>query len=138
MKSIKAIAIGCVFIILSGLLVQLAYIFIAVGYIYLAKSYPFLNDIAIYFRYIIGFPVLFSILFAGGYITADFSPDHVLRNCLMVAMLTMSLTVLSALSYSEITVTGFVVMVMSLFLTVAGGLYQRYSVLKSNTVIMQS
>ena len=45
MKSIKAIAIGSLFIIILGLVVQLAYIFLAVGYNDLAKSYPFLNEI---------------------------------------------------------------------------------------------
>ena len=131
MRSLKAITAGCAFIIIVGLIFQLAYILTAVVYIDLAKSYPFLNDISGYFRYLIGFPVFFMLMFAGGYVTADFSPGQILPNCILVAMITMSLTTLSALSYSEITLTGLTVVVVSLISTVAGGLYWRYSQLKT-------
>lgn len=127
MQNLKAIMAGCAFIVITGLLLQLVYIFVAVAYIYLAKLYPFLNDIAIYFRYLVGFPVFFILMFAGGYITADISPDYILPNCLLVAMITLSVTLLSAISYSEITLTGLVVMILSLVFTLAGGLYWRHS-----------
>lgn len=138
MRDIKAIAAGCAFIVIVGLLIQLVYIFIAVAYIYLARMYPFLNDISIYFRYLIGFPVFFMLMFAGGYITADLSPVNILRNCLLVAMITMSITVLSALSYSEITITGLVVMMMSLIFTAAGGLYWQKSHMSGELVSLSS
>ncbi|MDH5472267.1 MAG: hypothetical protein OEY61_05370 [Gammaproteobacteria bacterium] len=134
MKSLKAIAAGCIFIVVAGLLLQLAYIFFAVIHVYLAKSYPLLNDIGIYFKYLIGFPVFFLLMFAGGYVTADFAPENIIRNCLLVAMITMSLSMLSALSYSEITITGLIVLFVALIATVAGGLYWRYATLNSEII----
>ena len=126
MRSLKAIAAGCAFIIIVGLLFQLAYILAAVGYMSVAKSYPFLNDISVYFKYLIGFPAFFMLMFAGGYITADISPRQILRNCLLVAVITMGLTMLSALSYSEITITGFIVLLVAVVSTLAGGWYWQH------------
>jgi hypothetical protein len=71
MKSIKAIVVGSVFIIVAILLLQLLYIFVAVGYNVLAKDFPFLNDIAGSFRYIVGIPIFIATMFVGGYITAN-------------------------------------------------------------------
>ncbi|MCW8854204.1 MAG: hypothetical protein OQK76_02160 [Gammaproteobacteria bacterium] len=135
MRSLKAITAGCAFIVVMGLLIQLAYIFFAVVHIYLAKSYPFLNDVGVYFKYLIGFPVFFFLMFAGGYVTADLSPQNIIRNCLLVAMITMSFSMLSALSYSEITITGLIVLFVALISTVMGGLYWRYSQLKNHTAV---
>jgi len=130
MRSLKAIVAGSVFIIIVGLLFQLAYILSAVAYMYVAKSYPFLNDIAVYFKYLIGFPVFFMLMFAGGYITADLSPRQILPNCLLVALITMSLTMLSALSYSEMTVTGVIVLLVAVVSTLTGGWYWQHEQLK--------
>lgn len=134
MRSLKAIAAGCIFIVVVGLLLQLAYIFFAVIHVYLAKSYPFLDDLAIYFKYLIGFPVFFLLMFAGGYITADLSPEKIIPNCLLVAMITMSVSVLSALSYSEITISGLIVLFIALISTVTGGLYWRHDQLKKQAL----
>ncbi|MDH5765590.1 MAG: hypothetical protein OEZ38_06185 [Gammaproteobacteria bacterium] len=125
MKSFKAILAGCAFIVILGLLLQLLYIFVAVAYIDMAKSYPFLNDISHYFRYLVGLPVFFLLMFGGGYITANLAPENIVRNCLLVAMITMSITVLSALSYSSLTMTGMFVIILSLLSTLTGGLYWR-------------
>ena len=67
MKSLKAIVVGSVFIVVVVLVMQLAYIFIAVAYNALAKDFPFLNDIAGSFRYILGIPIFTMIMFIGGY-----------------------------------------------------------------------
>ena len=78
MRSIKAILAGSLFIIVVGLLVELAYVFLAVGYNSLVKSYPFLNEISGYLRYLIGIPIIFFVMFIGGVITADIARQKVL------------------------------------------------------------
>lgn len=125
MKSIKAIAIGSLFIIILGLVVQLAYIFLAVGYNDLAKSYPFLNEFGVYFRILIGIPVIFLLMFIGGYITADIAKTKVLLHCLIVALLTVGAMTVSALDQAELTFTGFAVFVLAVASTLAGGLFWR-------------
>ena len=50
MRSIKTIVFGGWFIIIIGLILQLAYVFLAVGYNDMSKNYSFLNTIGIYLR----------------------------------------------------------------------------------------
>lgn len=123
MRSIKAIVVGCLFILIVGLLVQLAYVFLAVGYNSLAKSFPFLNDISIYFRYLIGIPVFFLIMFIGGYITADLAKQKALLHCLVVAFITIGVMMISALENMQLTITGLVVSLLALVSTLLGGWY---------------
>ena len=131
MRSIKAIVVGSLFILIFGLLVQLAYVFLAVGYTSLAKSFPFLNDISIYFRYLIGIPIFFLIMFFGGYITADLAKQKALLHCLVVAFITISVMMISALDNMQLTLSGVVISVLALSSTLAGGWYwQRGKIAK--------
>ena len=123
MRSLKAIAAGCVFIVIVVLLIQLAYIFIAVGYNNLANDYPLLKDISGYFRYVIGIPVFSAVMFTGGYITASIAKKRVLLHCVIVAILTITGTLFPVLRDSELTTTGMVVIVLILVATTSGGLY---------------
>jgi hypothetical protein len=123
MKSIKAILAGSLFIIIVGVLIELAYIFIAVGYNNLARQYPILNDISIYLRYMIGIPVLFVVMFFGGLITADLAKRHIYIHCLIVALITISVMMLSATENLQITISGAIVSILALVSTLAGGWY---------------
>ena len=123
MRSIKAIVAGSLFIVIVILLMQLAYIFIAVGYNSLAKHYPVLHEITGYLRYLIGIPVLMLIMFAGGYITAAVANNRVLLHCLAVGLITAGGMTWLALENTYLTLTGMVVLILSLAATTAGGLY---------------
>ena len=123
MRSIKAVVVGSLFIIVVGLLVQLAYVFLAVGYTSLAKTYPFLNDISIYFRYLVGIPVFFLLMFIGGYITADLAKHKALLHCLAVAFITIGVMMISALENMQLTVSGLIISMLALASTLAGGWY---------------
>lgn len=130
MRSFKAILAGSLFIIVVGLVIELAYIFLAVGYNSLARNYPWLSEISIYFRYVIGIPVLFLIMFIGGYITADVAKQKVLLHCLVVAMITNGVMLASALENRELTLSGLVVAVLALASTLAGGWYWQRGVVR--------
>ena len=123
MRSIKAIIAGSVFIIVVILLLQLVYIFIAVGYNALAKDYPFLNDIAVYFRYIIGIPIFIATMFAGGYITAYIASTKVWQHCMAVGLITAGGMIYPTLENSDLTATGIVIFILAIVATTAGGLY---------------
>jgi len=127
MRSLKAIAAGCAFIVIVVLLIQLAYIFIAVGYNSLANDYPFLKDISGYFGYVIGIPVFSTVMFTGGYITASLAKERVLLHCVIVVILTIAGTLFPVLQDSELTTTGMVVIVLILVATTSGGLYWQKS-----------
>jgi hypothetical protein len=128
MRSIKAVVVGCLFIVVVGLLIQLAYVFLAVGYTSLAKTYPFLNDISIHFRYLIGIPVFFLVMFIGGYITADLAKHKALLHCLVVAFITIGVMMFSALKNMQLTVSGLVISALALASTLAGGWYWQRGV----------
>lgn len=122
MNSIKAVAIGCLFIIIVGLLVQLAYIFIAVGYVELVRIYPFLDEISGYFRYIVAIPVFFLVMFFGGYVTASITKQMALLHCTLVGMITLAIMIAPLLEDRELSTSGVVVFVMAFISTVAGGM----------------
>ena len=126
MKSIKAIAAGCIFVVVVILFMQLAYIFIAVAYNALAKDYPFLNDIVGVFRYLVGIPVFVLIMYFGGYITASIAKQKILPHCLTVGLITASVMIVPTLENASLTLTGVVVFVLAIVATSAGGLsWQR-------------
>lgn len=127
MRTIKAIIVGSVFVFVTLLLLQLAYVFVAVGYIKLAAYFPFLNNITGIFRYIVGIPVYMTAMFVGGYITASIADFHtnikVLIHCLAVGLVVVGGMLHSVLENSSLTITGIVVTVLALGATSAGGIY---------------
>ena len=136
MRSIKAIVAGSLFIVVALLILQLAYIFIAVAYNALAEDYPLLNDITVYFRYIVGIPAFIVVMFSGGYITAGTTNVNdnikVVLHCIAVSLLTVGGMLYSALENSSLTTTGIVVMVLALSATIAGGLYWQSGNINNN------
>lgn len=131
MKSIKAIVIGSLFVVVVILLLQLAYIFIAVAYNALAKSYPYLHEISGIFRYIVGIPVFVVIMFFGGYITAEIAGEKVLLHTLAVGLLTASGMIIPTLEYASLTLTGVVIFILAVGASAAGGVYWQ----KGNKVV---
>jgi hypothetical protein len=127
MRSLKAIAAGCLFIIVVIMFMQLAFIFIAVGYNALAKDYPLLNEISGSFRYIIGIPVFLVTMFFGGYLTATIADSRILArvllHCFAVGLITAGGMMYSALENTNLTSTGIIVFLLALVATTAGGLY---------------
>lgn len=123
MNSIKAIVTGIIFIIVSLLMLQLAYLLVAVGYNSLAKSYPLLNDISGIFRYLIAIPVILGIMFVGGYITAAITTSNVLIHSLAVGIITGGGSLWMAMENADLTIMGAIISIMMLLVTAAGGLY---------------
>ena len=127
MRSLKAILAGSVFIVVIMLMLQLAYIFVAVGYNELAVDYPLLDDIAGWFRYLVGIPLFFIVMFAGGYITANIADKKDIKNvwlhCLAVGGITVGGMMYSAMENANMTMTGIIVTVLALSATFAGGFY---------------
>ena len=127
MNVLKAIVVGCVFILITILTLQLVYIFVAVAYNALAQDYPVLNDIVGIFRYIIGIPVFIAVMFIGGYLTANIanmgSGVKVTLLCTSVALITAGGMIYPTLQTASLTTTGIVIFILSLLATVGGGLY---------------
>lgn len=127
MKSIKAIVVGSLFVLVVMLVLQLAYVFIAVGYKMLAADFPMLKDYAGLFSYLVGIPVFMFVMFAGGYITASIANMReklkVLFHCLAVGLITVGGMMYSALENSVITLTGIVVILLALSASSVGGFY---------------
>ncbi|MDH5711822.1 MAG: hypothetical protein OEZ15_09195 [Gammaproteobacteria bacterium] len=123
MRSIKAITAGTVLIVIAILLMQLAYIFIAVGYNALAKDYPLLNDITGWLRYLVAFPVFLTIMFIGGFITAEIARVKIVVHCVIVALITAGGTTWWATEGGNLTLTGVVILILAIAVTVMGGMY---------------
>ena len=127
MRGLKAVIVGCVFILVATLMLQLVYIFFAVGYNALAQDYPLLNDIVGIFRYLVGIPVFIITMFAGGYLTANVAAMKtridVLLLCISVGVITAGGMIYPSLEGYTITMTGIVIIIMAVMATAAGGLY---------------
>jgi len=123
MRSVKAIAAGSLFIIITSLLLQLAFIFIATFYSQLAQSYTILNEVSHYFRYIIGIPVFLLVMFIGGYITAYIAARQVILHCLVVATITVGSMIFITLENAELTLNGIIIFILSLISTSIGGIF---------------
>ena len=125
MRSIKAIVVGSLFVVVVFLLLQLAYVFIAVGYNALAVDFPFLKDITGIFRYLVGLPILVVVMFIGGYITAGIANVHtnikVWFHCFTVGFITIGGMMYPTLENSNLTLTGIVVIILSVSASSAGG-----------------
>jgi len=120
MNSVKAIISGTLFIIIGSMLIQLVYIFIAVGYNALAKDYPFLNEISIYFRYLLGIPVFIFIMYLGGYLSALIAQKKVLLHSAIVAVIAIAAMMWPLLANANMTLTGIIVSMLSFLATLAG------------------
>ena len=127
MKSLKAIMAGCLFIVITIVIIQLAMVFLTVGYNMLARDFPFLHGLSIYFRYLLAYPLFFLVMFMGGYLTAHLAQKQVLLHCLAVGVITVGLSVTSAVDYMVVTATGVVLVLLALLATMAGGLYWQKS-----------
>ena len=127
MRSIKAIIVGSLFVVVMFLILQLAYLFMAIGYNSLAAHFPFLKDIAGIFRYLIALPVLTLVMFIGGYITADIANMHsnlkIWFHCFTVGFITVGSMMYSALQNSSLTLMGVFVIIVALFASSSGGFY---------------
>lgn len=127
MKSIKAIVAGTAFIVITMLVLQLAFVFVVVAYNALATDFPFLHDIAGSFRYIIGIPIFIATMFIGGYITANVANMttslKIRLHCFAVGLITAVGMIYPILETADITTTGIVVFILAIVATVAGGLY---------------
>ena len=123
MKSFKAILAGCLFIVITIVMMQLAMVFLNVGYNMLAKHFPFLNGISIYFRYLLAYPLLFIVLFMGGYLTAHLAQKKVVLHCLVVGAITVGVSMLSAVDYMVVTSTGVALVLLAVLTIMVGGVY---------------
>lgn len=123
MNSLKAVISGVIFIFVTALLMQLAYIFIAVTYNSLAKDYPYLHEISGIFRYLIAIPVFLGIMFLGGYLTAAIAKSKELIHCALVGAIAIFTMMWFALSNAELTPMGIVINALMLLFTVLGGWY---------------
>ena len=127
MRSIKAIVVGSLFVVIVILILQLAYVIIAVGYNTLAADFPFLNDITGIFRYLVALPLLIVTMFFGGYITADIANAHTKMkvgfHCFVVGFITAGGMMYSAMENSNLTLFGIVLIILALSAVCAGGFY---------------
>ncbi|MBL7002658.1 MAG: hypothetical protein ISR69_01355 [Gammaproteobacteria bacterium] len=127
MRSIKAVVLGSIFIIVMMLFLQLAFMIVVVAYNYLAADYPVLNDIVGVFRYLVGIPVFMLVMFVGGYVTASLVdiPDNrrVWIHSFAVGAITVTAMMYSAMSNFELTVTGLAVIVLAISASSVGGFY---------------
>lgn len=122
-NSIRAIALGSLFIVVISLILQLVALFVMVGYTHLEHAYPFLSDISGVFRYLVGIPLFLIILIFGGYITAFFARTNIIFHCTLVGLITSIAMFWLALENATLTTTGIIIFILMMIATIAGGLY---------------
>ena len=125
MNSLKAIAAGIFFVIVATLVLQLVFIMVAVGYNNLAIYYDFLNNIATVLKYVVIFPVIFGVMFLGGYITANLSDSHTMIHCAVVGLISSTGFLWLALENAELSIVGIVLVIVMFIATLLGGIYSK-------------
>jgi len=124
-KYLSAIFTGAIFIIMVMICLQLAFVFVAVGYNALAIRYEVLNSVTGYFRYLIGIPLLLLVSFFGGYIAAAMAKKRtnyvVWIVCSSAALISQGGMLFTTLEFSKITLTGIVVILLSIIGAITGG-----------------
>jgi uncharacterized BrkB/YihY/UPF0761 family membrane protein len=124
MNSIKALVSGIIFIIVSILTLQLAYLLITVGFNNLAKTYPALNEIPGVLSYFIVIPVVLLIMYTGGYLTAIISKqknNSGVAHSFLVGAVTVSIMMWMAVENAELTAKGILISILMLVATLIGG-----------------
>ena len=124
-NSLKAVALGSLFIVITSLLLQLVALFIMVAYTHLENVYPFLKDISGIFRYLVALPVFMLVMFFGGYVTAIFARTSLVLHCFVVGLITATAMIWLALENATLTTMGIVVFVLMIVVTILGGLYWK-------------
>ena len=140
MNSLKAIISGVIFIFITALLMQLAYLFIAVAYNGLAKDYPYLHEISWIFRYLIAIPVFLGIMFSGGYLTATIAQSKELLHSTAVGAITIFTMMWFALSNAKLTTMGIFINALMLLCTILGAWYwmRRNNKIPENELIKKA
>lgn len=125
-QSIKAILTGALFIIIALLAMKIAYVFFASVYHNFSIDYPYLNEVNIFFRYLLAIPVFLLIMFIGGYLTAGVARRKTLLHSFIVGIVTIILMmVVAAQSAAGITLTNILTYLAMVLATTAGGFYWK-------------
>lgn len=125
MKSVLTIVAGVSFILLSILVLQLAFLLVIVEYNTISKEMTFLNGIGQYSRYLIAIPSFIFIMFIGGMITTSMDKPRWLVHCIIVAVISVIGMILPLLSTAELTTTGFVIFTLCFIAVIVGGWYSQ-------------
>lgn len=126
MQYLKSFLAGFSFIVVSGLCIQLAYIFLAVWYIDLVKEFPWVATYGGPVSYLIGIVVYFLLMATGGLLTASIAKKNLLVMCFLVGIASTGLSMLSLQSFSEFTLFSLFFIGSGVLFTIAGGWYWKY------------
>lgn len=125
-QSIKAVLTGALFIIIASLAMKVAYVFLASVYHNISINYPFLNEVNVFFRYLLAIPVFILIMFIGGYLTAGIARRKTILHSFIVGVVTSILMMIVATSSAAgITTTNLITYLVMMLSTTAGGFYWK-------------
>lgn len=125
MQSLKSLLAGFFYIIILGLVIQLAFMFLAMGYTELTKAYPWVSAFGGYVGYTVGLIVYFLLMASGGLLTAVIARTNIFAHCLTVGSCTTILSVLSSQNNDELTYLSLIFVITGIGFTIAGGEYWK-------------
>lgn len=125
MKSVKALLIGGVFIVVSMLLFQLLYLFIVVAYNSLVQDVGLIQGLDAYLGLLLNVPVYLVIMFFGGYLTAEYAEQRVVLHGLLLGIATSLAFLAMAVQNAELSIKGLLVIALSISAAMAGSIYWR-------------
>lgn len=125
-QSFKAVLTGTLFIIVALLIMKIAYVFLASVYHNFSIDYPYLNEVNVFFRYLLAIPVFILIMFIGGYLAAGTARRKTLLHSFIVGVVSVFIMMVVALqSAAGITLTNLATYLVMLLATTAGGFYWK-------------
>ena len=117
MKSLKAITLGLIFILLAALLMQRAYVFI--------DARLNLSEIKEIVRYLLAIPAFLIIMLIAGYITAALAKSKVLIHSFLVGVIAVGSMMWAALAHAELTNQGLFINLLLVLFTILGGFFWK-------------
>ena len=125
-QSIKAVLTGTLFIIIALLTMKIAYVFFASVYHNLSIDYPYLDEVNVFFRYLLAIPIFLIIMFTGGYLTAGAARRKTLLHSVIVGIVTVIIMmIVAAKSAAGITLVNILTYLAMILATTAGGFYWK-------------
>lgn len=113
MKSLIAIVLGLVFILIATMIFQRTYVFIETRFN--------LDQIKEIIRYLLAIPALLIIMLLAGYITAALAKSNVLIHSFIVGAIAVGSMMWAALAHADLTKLGILITVLLILFTMFGG-----------------
>lgn len=119
--NIKALLAGTLFIIVSGLLLQLVFILVATGYAVIIREHPEWQIAGQTLSYILGGIGYFIIMFSGSYLTAEIAKKHIYMHAILITIFSTGISLFASVREDGFTLNSVLFVLLGITFALLGG-----------------